>query len=205
MFEEFETTIATAEIDPRPRWIRLARQVSDQALTGIPESIAESIVQSRSKALAEKLRRAIEIGNFASGDDLIAGFHRELRDAVHWERTEGRLKVVTAETEIARSARTLVDHGWGSHECDALRLMLKAGERLGKIDYWKIVTSNREIGRAEVRAHNKPVTWLHPTSWEEQFVGDARVRELEADETERARLVSRRTSGPQPWGNGPRE
>ncbi len=185
---EFDRILDAAALDPRPRWKRAVAQIVDQGLGGVPTEIAAELRRAPARELASKLKAAIEGGNIIAGDQAIADFETALRKAVTYERQHGRLRPVTPRSELERHSGALVEHCWGPAETDALLQMIRPGEQIKSVEWWKLITSEREIGRGEVRAFGKPVTWTNRHgSWERQFVSDHEVREAEADAAARAR------------------
>jgi hypothetical protein len=177
-FEHFDAILDTAETDPRPRWKHIMREMLENEIDRrqIPPDIAADIVRAPLHELADRLRRMLEEGRTGDAPNSISEFQLAVRRSVQNEREHGRLRTVTPTSELERCALAYRAHAWGGAEHDALVQMIKPGERIRSIDFWKIVTDTREITRPEIRAFGKPPWWSNKErSWESQFVSDREV------------------------------
>jgi hypothetical protein len=81
---------------------------------------------------------------------------------------------------VADFEQALVEHGWNGLEIDTIPRLLAKGERLARVDFRFIETSNlRRIGLPEIQQAAKPSTQTNGR-WPENFIGEANLRELEA-------------------------
>jgi len=178
---QFDATLDAAETDPRPRWKAGAAAIVEQELgprSGIPEGIAADLRRGALPGLAARLVGALRSGHHAAGETAIADFQTQLRNTVRSEREHGRLRCIS---EIERCRVELVAHKWnGAAEHSALLAMIKPGEKIRSIGFWKITLEfGRVITRDEVRSFEKPLTWTNPTSWESQFISDREIADAE--------------------------
>jgi len=182
----------TVDLDPRAAWDLSIATIAEQHIgkrAEIPEAIAADLLRGLLHGLEAQLVGALQSGNYSKGHEAIVLFDQSLRNAVRAARESGPLR---AQSELDRCRVELVAKKWnGAAEHDALVGLLKPGERIRAVEFWRIVlTDGREISRDEVRLYGKPTFWTNKSgSWESQFVSDADVRDAEEAAQRQANTV----------------
>lgn len=181
---EFDDTLDSAETDPRPKWKAAAKRICEQELAGVPGEIAEEITRAHLRELGKNLRQCFEEHRITDGNQWIAQLALGLRNAIRWERQQGRLKPVNPTSEIERSMTGLQACAYTRWplEIDSLLALLKPGERILEIGIRTLKTSHRTIGRGDLVNVLKPSTQTNLQAWANQFPSDHELRELEAAE-----------------------
>jgi len=188
--------------DPRDAWAEQVRVIvsSSRELQTLerehPETAAELLnimLTTLDGVLCDAYRRSDRI----AAAQAIFDFSHELR-RLAVAKMRARLPVQSADIVKARTAE-LERNAWAAREMDNLREMLRPGETITDISPVCIETSgNRTITREQVRAHGRPVSWFNDASWLGQFVGDAEVARVTAQN-------EARRNAPRPWADsGPR-
>ena len=188
--------------DPRDAWAEQVRVIvsSSHELQTLerehPETAAELLnimLTTLDGVLCDAYRRSDRI----AAAQAIFDFSHELR-RLAVSKMRARLPVQPAN-EVNAKRFELELYAWAAREQDNLREMMAAGERIVTISPAAIeLSSNRHITREQVRAHGRPASWFNDESWANQFVPDARVRELAAQ-------AERRKNPAKPWADsGPR-
>lgn len=181
----FDQIVDAAELDPRKRMKVAVRAMVEFELQHVPPAIADEIAGSRVEALAKIMVNVLEGRDTRDWWEPLHELRTALREAVDREREHGRLKQVTPESEVERVRGVLEAAAWNPLEIRSVCAMLKAGEKITRIDFFAVATSTRTINREAARAWSRPVTWRNDLSWSEQFTGEAELKRLSDEEHER--------------------
>jgi hypothetical protein len=186
--QEFSDTLDAAETDPRPRWKRIVGEIIVNELDRrqVRKDVADDLAQTCLRKLGPALRLTLEESRTPDAAELLSDFAMELRRMVQHEREHARLRVVTAATELERCAAAYHEHAWGGAEHDALVHMIKDGEKIRSIGFWKIELDTREVTRDQVRNFDRPPTFLRTKNWLSMYVSDEAVRDAEERAARRA-------------------
>jgi hypothetical protein len=191
---DFCNAIDAIELDPRPRLQACAARIVERELDGVPDELAETIASPRLEGLATKAKEVLERGHYDRIDALLTAVAIDLNRAVEWERREGSLKPHLPEDEIKKFAGALRDRRWNSHEVNCLSRLVKPGERIVSVEWRSIGTSERVIGRDDLRPVSNTVEF-----WRSHGTPTKTIREAEAEE----RAATARAARPFSADSGP--
>jgi hypothetical protein len=196
-FEEFLTSVGAIEIDPREKIKRCAANIIDQELRrhGLTDDQCERFAAPALQTLYDGAKRAIERGNYAAIDQLLISVELDLRQRVMRER--GELRPVSPENQIKDNLRALSDRLYRVMEIDAIRNLLRDGERIVQIGWHDIQTDRQVILRRDLPKVCRPVSFRNGNEWRRQFVSDSEIEEAIAAEQRRNQPI--RMGTPSPW------
>ncbi len=205
-FAIFDDTLDSIVLDPRQRVKDLVRDIVLRHTKNAPAEFVAELAAPRLRELGHRIKDLLEHGHLGDIDPLIRAFDLELtKETVH-ERTaeHGRLRPITAESEIKKHADLWARYRWvgaSGYEQAALLVLIKNGDRIANVDYWKItMASGQVITRDQVRQVNRPRLTTE-RAWLANFISDETVRAAEpAEQREAAQLARpfRDFSGPRP-------
>ena len=193
---QYDAAIDALETD-REKLKRLVRAILTSEMSpshGVNEEQAERIA---APALKQSLGYARESITLALSK--LPELQMELRRALTAAREVGELRPLTAESQIDDNRRTLSAKLYKALELDAIRALLKPGERIIKIDWFQIETDRGQImRRADLPKVFRPITFRDGDSWRRGFVSASRVQEaIEAENGGDARHLP--PTGPSRW------
>src|ERR1700730_6077854 len=96
---------ASIEVDPRTRWALSITQITDLCLGSraqIPPDIAADLLRGLLQELDSRLIAVLQSGHYGDGDQAIGGFKMQLQNKIATERREGRLRPISAASELER-------------------------------------------------------------------------------------------------------
>lgn len=201
----FNSILDSAAPDPRSRIKDEVCGIVLRHRKAAPEFVDE-LAAPRLRDLGQRIKDLLEHGRAGEIDSLVRAFDVELTNEIVYQRTSenGRLRPVTAESEIKRNTDLWAKHRWTGHhgyELSNLRTLIPDGARIKRIGYWEIeLASGAVITRDQVRQVNRP-RLTSERAWLSNFVSDATVREAEEREQREARELARpfrEFSGPRP-------
>lgn len=180
---EFDQALDGAEMDPRARWKAAAKAICESRLAGIPSDIAEDIKVSLLHELGKNLRQCLEEARIIDGNRLLVAFDVKLGNAIMREHQLGRLKPVTASSEVARRIDDFRQHAWNSFEVDGVIRLAPDGQRITTIDFGAIsFADGRTVTRRDLREKLRPPS-IFDSKWEALFTSP---REIDAAREEKS-------------------
>jgi hypothetical protein len=73
------------------------------------------------------------------------------------------------EPKLTERMSEFIRAGWVTQEVEFLDAEWRSGEVLARFDSWEVVTNQRAIDRADLRARYRPESWTRLDTWEAQF------------------------------------
>jgi PAS domain-containing protein len=194
---EFDIAADTIETNPIAHLKRCVHNCINTRLrmVKLSESQIERFAAAPLKKLFDDAKSSIERGSF-NVDEHILAFDQALLERVRYERERGELKPITAESELKDHQQLLRDRLYGAPELDAIRYLLKPGERIVKVDWHSVETTAQVILRRDLPRACRPVSFRNGPEWRKQFVSDAQIQEAIQAEVDRNRPIRGQTISP---------
>jgi hypothetical protein len=106
---------------------RATREIVEQETRHWPPEIVAGIVGPRLKTLGKVIVEMLEGRDKRDWYEVLLDLRADLRSAITWQRTNGRLKPTAADSEVAQIASMLSPLLYNSIHAEALRLTLEPG------------------------------------------------------------------------------
>jgi hypothetical protein len=175
-------------LDPRPGWKAKIASICDgcaalqELLTAQPDEGRELLARLLA-ALDRALRDAFVDGRRREAEAIITDFDFQLQRSCVGKAHA--LRRPSAHDEVKAHLTELEACGWRASECEALREMLKEGERITAVTPRVIETTSLNISRTEVRVYGRPSSWVNDETWNSRFTSDEEISRLEAQRAAR--------------------
>jgi hypothetical protein len=192
-FEQFRAAKAAAKQEYAARQERQPEVIADEELREVSEADRAAML---GPCLAELLVadvRAIQEGRDSAGYESLSAYRIHLRKRVGEYFTHKR----EAQSDGLNSLMDVLnEYSYTSEHVTGFRILLHPGEKVIGID-WRFVTTSedRKIDRWEAQESSRP-NFFTKWRWDERFVSEGRLRELEA-EAER----EKENAGRPPWAD----